>query len=99
MKPTIDLQPIFHRNGEQIGIYFKNNLPLDTIVRKDAGAICGLFKLSGVAYIYVLAAIKTVGLRYEKKLAWAHSHVHHFKCPWTEKIRLNKSNSIRLFRK
>jgi len=37
MKPTIDLKPIIHKNGEQIGIYFKNDLPLNVIIRKGAG--------------------------------------------------------------
>ena len=39
MKPTISLRPIFHKNGEQIGIYFKNNLPLNIIIRKNADGI------------------------------------------------------------
>jgi len=39
MKPTIDLKPIIHKNAEQIGIYFKNDLPLNIIIRKEAGGI------------------------------------------------------------
>ena len=39
MKPTINLRPIFHKNGEQIGIYFRNNLPLNIIIRKNADGI------------------------------------------------------------
>jgi integrase/recombinase XerD len=39
VKPTINLTPIIHRNEEQIGIYFKNNLPLNIIVRKNADGI------------------------------------------------------------
>lgn len=39
MKPTINLKPIFHKNGEQIGIYFINNLPLNIIIRKNADGI------------------------------------------------------------
>jgi len=36
VKPTINLTPIFHKNEEQIGIYFKNDLSLNIIVRKHA---------------------------------------------------------------
>lgn len=39
MKPTIDLKPIFHKNAEQIGIYFKNDLPLNIIIRKEANGV------------------------------------------------------------
>ena len=39
MKPTINLRPIFHKNEEQIGIYFQDNLPLNIIIRKNADAI------------------------------------------------------------
>ena len=39
MKPTINLRPIFHKNGEQIGIYFMNDLPLNIIIRKNADGI------------------------------------------------------------
>ena len=39
MEPTIKLRPIFHKNGEQIGIYFKNDLPLNIIIRKNAEGI------------------------------------------------------------
>ena len=39
MKPTINLRPIFHKNEEQIGIYFQDNLPLNIIIRKNADGI------------------------------------------------------------
>jgi len=39
VEPTIKLRPIFHKNGEQIGIYFKNDLPLNIIIRKNAEGI------------------------------------------------------------
>ncbi|HEX6849708.1 MAG TPA: site-specific integrase [Chitinophagaceae bacterium] len=38
MKPTITLKPFIHRSGEQIGIYFKNDLQLNILVRSKAGA-------------------------------------------------------------
>jgi integrase/recombinase XerD len=38
MKPTITLKPFLHRTGEQIGIYFKNDLQLNILVRSRAGA-------------------------------------------------------------
>jgi len=39
VKPTINLRPIFHKNEEQIGIYFQDSLPLNIIIRKNADAI------------------------------------------------------------
>ena len=39
MKATINLKPFFHRNAEQIGLYFSNNLPLNIVIRKNAGGI------------------------------------------------------------
>jgi site-specific recombinase XerD len=39
MKPTIDLKPMIHRGSEQIGIYFKNDLKLNILTRKEAGGI------------------------------------------------------------
>jgi site-specific recombinase XerD len=36
VKPTINLTPIFHKNEEQIGIFFKNDLSLNIIIRKHA---------------------------------------------------------------
>ena len=38
MKPTITLKPFLHRGGEQIGIYFKNDLHLNILVRSGGGA-------------------------------------------------------------
>ena len=38
MKPLITLKPFHHRSGEQIGIYFQNNLPLNILFRSKAGA-------------------------------------------------------------
>jgi len=38
MKPLITLKPFHHRSGEQIGIYFQNNLSLNILVRNKAGA-------------------------------------------------------------
>lgn len=37
MKPLITLKPFLHRGGEQIGIYFQNNLPLNIAIRTKAG--------------------------------------------------------------
>jgi site-specific recombinase XerD len=39
MKPTIDLKPMLHRGSEQIGIHFKNDLNLNILTRKEAGAV------------------------------------------------------------
>ena len=39
MKPTIDLKPIFHKNANQIGIFFKNDLELNIKIRKEADGI------------------------------------------------------------
>jgi integrase/recombinase XerD len=39
MLPTIILKPIIHKNAQQIGIYFKNELSLNIIIRKDAAGI------------------------------------------------------------
>ena len=39
MKPTIDLKPIFHKNANQIGIFFKNDLALNIKIRKEADGI------------------------------------------------------------
>ena len=39
MKPCVTLKPFRHRNGEQIGIYFENNLQLNILVRSKAGAV------------------------------------------------------------
>ena len=36
MKPLITLKPFLHRGGEQIGIYFQNNLLLNKLVRTGA---------------------------------------------------------------
>jgi integrase/recombinase XerD len=64
VKPTINLRPIFHRDSEQIGIYFKNDLPLNIIVRKDAGAIwsqskkCWYVPLSKKAFEKLRTAVK-----------------------------------------
>jgi len=38
MKQLITLKPFHHRSGEQIGIYFQNNLPLTILLRSKAGA-------------------------------------------------------------
>jgi integrase/recombinase XerD len=38
MKPTIRLKPMLHRGSEQIGIYYKNDLKLNILTRKEAGA-------------------------------------------------------------
>jgi integrase/recombinase XerD len=38
MKPLITLKPFHHHSGEQIGIYFQNNLSLNILVRNKAGA-------------------------------------------------------------
>jgi hypothetical protein len=64
VKPTINLRPILHRDGQQIGIYFKNDLPLNIIVRKDAGAIwsqskkCWYVPLSKKAFEKLRTAVK-----------------------------------------
>jgi len=64
VKPTINLRPILHRDGQQIGIYFKNDLPLNIIVRKDAGAIwsqskkCWYVPLSKKAFEKLKTAVK-----------------------------------------
>lgn len=39
MKPTINLRPLFHNSEERIGIYSKNDLSLNIVIRKNAGAI------------------------------------------------------------
>jgi len=36
VKPVITLKPLLHRGGEQIGIYFQNNLPLNIVIRTKA---------------------------------------------------------------
>ena len=36
MKPLITLKPFLHRGGEQIGIYFQTNLPLNIAIRTKA---------------------------------------------------------------
>jgi len=36
VKPLITLKPLLHRGGEQIGIYFQNNLPLNIVIRTKA---------------------------------------------------------------
>jgi len=36
VKPLITLKPFLHRGGEQIGIYFQNNLTLNIIIRTKA---------------------------------------------------------------
>jgi integrase/recombinase XerD len=38
MKPLITLKPFLHRGGEQIGIYFQNNLALNILVKDNASA-------------------------------------------------------------
>ncbi len=64
MKPTIDLKPFFHRNAEQIGVYFKNDLPLNIIIRKQAGGIwsqtkkCWYVPLSRQSFEKLKAALK-----------------------------------------
>ena len=39
MQPTIVLKPIIHKNAQQIGVYFKNDLSLNIIIRKHAAGI------------------------------------------------------------
>lgn len=38
MRTTITLKPLYHRGGEQIGIYYKNDLRLNIIIKDKAGA-------------------------------------------------------------
>ena len=47
MKPTIDIKPMIHRGSEQIGLYFKNDLRLNILSRKEAGAIWSQIKNAG----------------------------------------------------
>ena len=55
VKPTIDLKPILHRNAEQIGIYFKNNLSLNIIIRKETQKISPTKKSKAGSSIQSLA--------------------------------------------
>jgi len=39
VKPTIHLKPIFHKNANQIGIFFENDLALNIKIRREADGI------------------------------------------------------------
>ena len=64
MKPTIDLRPILHRGGEQIGIYFKNDLKLNILAHKNAGAVwsqtnkCWYVPLNKISFEKLRSALK-----------------------------------------
>jgi len=64
MKLTIDLKPIFHKNANQIGIFFKNDLQLNIKIRKEADGIwsqtkkCWYIPCSRIAFEKLKAAIK-----------------------------------------
>jgi integrase/recombinase XerD len=37
MKPPVILKPLYHRNAERIGIFFRNNFSLNVLIREKAG--------------------------------------------------------------
>lgn len=63
MKPLITLQPLQHRSGEKIGIYFKNDLQLNILVRSKGGATwsqsarCWHIPMTQAAYDHLKAAL------------------------------------------
>ena len=74
MKLTIDLKPLLHRGSEQIGIYFKNDLTLNILIRKEASGVwsqtkkCWYVPLNRSAFDRLRSAVKDHAVLETKEL-------------------------------